>query len=340
MGFFKQLVTLDLGEIAIENIFINDFMPMANGTFVKVYLIGYKYATDGIDITNNTISKHLNIPLEDVINAWEFWKKKGIIKIHSKNENKFDFDVEFFSLRQLYIDNNFSTKTKQVSEETKYTRNTDVLLEMQDNDSIRKMFRSLNEIVRRELQPPEKIKILNLIERYNMDPKVIVQAFNYSVEKKNNKNINYISAIIRNWYDEGIVTYKDLENYFNKNTDRYKFYSKIYKTIGYNKPFATPGDVELINKWIDTYKLENDFIIKILTEASKKTSNFNMNYADSIITTAYEKNITSIDELFKNNPKKQNSKTNKNNKNAFHTFQSNKKEYTNEELERKLGIKE
>jgi len=338
MGFFKQIVNLDLGEIAIENIFINDFMPSANGTFVKVYLIGYKYATDGIDVTNRTISKHLNISLEDVINAWDFWKKKGIIKIHSKNDDKFDFDVEFFSLRQLYIDNNFSTKTKPVSDEVKYTRNTDVLLEMQDNNEIRKMFRELNEIVRRELQPPEKIKILNLIERYNMDHKVIVQAFHYSVEKKKNKNINYISAIIRNWYDEGIVTYKDLENHFSKNTDRHKFYSRIYKTIGYNKPFATSGDMELIDKWIDNYKLDNEFIIKVITEATKKTSNFNMNYADSIITTAFEKNIRSVSELFNN--QKQTKKTNKNNKNAFHAFQTSKKEYTNDELEKKLGIKE
>jgi DnaD/phage-associated family protein len=342
MGFFKQIVNLDLGEIAIENIFINDFMPAANGTFVKVYLLGYKYATDGTEVTNNTISKHLNIPLSDVINAWSFWKKKGIIKIHNTDENKLNFDVEFCSLRQLYIENNFSTKSKPVSEEIKYTRNTDVLLEMQKNDDIRKMFRELNEIIHRELQPNEKLKVLNLIERYNMDILVIIQAFHYSVEKKNNKNINYISAIIRNWYDDGIVTYKDLEDHFNKNSDRYKFYNSIYKTLGYNKLLVSAGDKELIDKWLDNYKLENDFILKIVTESTKKTSNINMNFVDKIVTTAYEKNINTIDELITNNnkEKKEKQKNYKKKKNAFHTFQKSKKEYTNDELEKILGIKE
>ncbi len=32
----------DLGYTIIENIFINDFMPSADGAFVKVYLMGLK----------------------------------------------------------------------------------------------------------------------------------------------------------------------------------------------------------------------------------------------------------------------------------------------------------
>lgn len=340
MGFFKQIVNLDLGEIAIENIFINDFMPSANGTFVKVYLIGYKYATDSIEVSNNTIAKHLNIPLSDVINAWKFWEKKGIIKIHKKGDNPSDFDVEFFSLRQLYIENNFSTKNKPVSEEIKYTRNRDVLIEMQKNNDIRVMFRDLNEIVHRELQPNEKLKILNIIERYNMDLKVITQAFKYSVEKKNNKNINYISAILRNWYDDGIVTFKDLENHFSKNSKRYNFYKKIYKTLGYSRSLVSAGDKELIDKWLDIYKIKKDFIILIIKEASKKTSNINMNYIDKYMKTVYENNIDSIEDL--NSNKKQNKDNQKKSKrkNAFHNFQTSGKKYTNDELEKKLGIKD
>ena len=80
----KQTANIDLGDTSIENIFINDFMPMANGTYVKVYLLGYKYATDkdsSIHLNHKTISRHLNLPLSDILNAWDFWERKGIIKI-------------------------------------------------------------------------------------------------------------------------------------------------------------------------------------------------------------------------------------------------------------------
>ncbi len=88
MNFTMETTDMDLGgDTPIENIFINDFMPMANGTYVKVYLLGYKYAYDkdiNIEVNNNTIAKHLNIPLIDVLNAWDFWEGKGIIQKNSQ----------------------------------------------------------------------------------------------------------------------------------------------------------------------------------------------------------------------------------------------------------------
>lgn len=83
MSFHLETTDMDLGDTPIENIFINDYMPMANGTYVKVYLLGYKYAFDRdskIEVNNETIAKHLNIPLEDVLRAWDFWQEKGIIQ--------------------------------------------------------------------------------------------------------------------------------------------------------------------------------------------------------------------------------------------------------------------
>jgi len=83
MSFILETTDIDLGNTPIENIFINDFMPMANGTYVKVYLLGYKYAYDRdgkISVDNDTIAKNLNMPLSEVLEAWDFWENKGIIE--------------------------------------------------------------------------------------------------------------------------------------------------------------------------------------------------------------------------------------------------------------------
>ncbi|MGM0379885.1 MAG: DnaD domain protein [Bacillota bacterium] len=339
MSFYKTQQSLDLGEVPIESIFINDFMPTANGTYVKVYLLGYKFANDLTDVDNVSLAKHLNISLEDVINAWEFWENKNIIKIHNRESQSDNFDVEFLSLRQLYIDNNYSNKvSSSKADKNKYTRNVDVLLEMEKQDAVREMFKTLSDTIRRELQPNEKLKVLNVIERYNMDLKVIIQAFKFSVEKKNKKNLNYILAIIRNWYDEGIVTFKDLENHFLKNNKRYNIYKKIYRSLGYSKSLVSSGDKELIDTWIDKYNLEIDFILEIIKFASKKTSNINMNYINHFIKKAYKENYTEISDFTKN--KEKSSKNNKNNKNKFHNFQKNENNYTKEELDKILGIRE
>lgn len=335
MGFFKEIEKVDLGHVPVENIFINDFMPTANGTFVKVYLLGFKFANDSMDVSNKTIAKHLNIPLQDVIDAWNFWEEKNVIKIHpkEKGEDSSDFDIEFVSLRQLFISHNFSENKTQSKPKDKYIRNVDVLTEMQKNEDIRKMFYELQDIFRRELQPPEKLKVLNWIERYNLDLKVVIQAFKFSVEKKKKKNLNYIGAILRNWHDEGIITFKDLEDHFNKNTELYRFYKRVYKTLGYSNSLISAGDKEIMNKWVKQYKLDQDLIIETLIEASKKTSNINMNYMDVFITKIYEENLDDPKAINKQSKsKKKNTSSNK-----FHNFDAGESDYTDEELDKVFG---
>ena len=67
-----------------------------------------------------------------------------------------------------------------------------------------------------------------------------------------------------------------------------------------------------------------------------------MNFVDKIVTTAYENGFTDISELNKKNKENKEKYTTKKAKknNAFHNFQTSTKQYTNDELEKKLGIKE
>lgn len=105
MNFILQELQIDLGDTPIENIFITDYMPLADGTYVKVYLLGYKFAKDiQNNFNNETIAKDLKIPLIDVLNAWDYWEKEGIVKRHFE-EDEYNYIVEFVNLKQLYIDN-------------------------------------------------------------------------------------------------------------------------------------------------------------------------------------------------------------------------------------------
>ena len=215
MGFHLQEEKIDFGTTSIENIFINDFMPMANGTFVKVYLLGYKMARDAKlseKSDHRSISKHLNIPLEDVLSAWDFWEKKKIIIKHPKKDDlsaSKDFDIEFLSLRQLYLDNNFAPKNTE-SETSKPSPGD--LIDAIKNAENRDMFYSVDQIMRRQLNPNERTEVLSWVFEFNLSPELIVKAFLYSVEQKNVKNVNYVGAVLRGWYDQGILTPEEAED--------------------------------------------------------------------------------------------------------------------------------
>lgn len=342
MSFTLEVTDMDLGDTPIENIFINDYMPMANGTYVKVYLLGFKYAHDrdeNIEVTNMTIAKHLNIPLEDVLGAWDFWEEKGIIK--KIDETQVNYKVKFLNLKQLYIKNNLSVLNKSDAQPKTYRYNAQDLIEANQIPTINAMFNNIDNIMRRQTVPTEKLQILGWMYDYNMNPDVIEKAFYYGVERKGIKNIKYIEGIIRNWYDKGVTNNEALLEHFKSNDERFYQYQRVMKSIGLVNKNITEGDMKIIDKWLDEYKYSMDLILKGC-DTSSKTSNPTVSYIDGTISSWYKKGIRKIEdiEIMDKPPEKKETKTDRNpirknisNKTRFHNFEQRSNKYSADQLE-------
>ncbi|KAB3530203.1 DnaD domain protein [Alkaliphilus pronyensis] len=340
MAFIKSTSSIDLGDTPIENIFIDVFMPMSNGTFVKVYLLAYKYACDpqkSMEISNKTIAKHLNIPLSDVLLAWDYWESKQVIKKHlSTNQEETDYTVEFVNLKELYINNNFKhiLDTKDNSSYEDFTLTTKELVEANQIPQIKEMFIDINKLTNRSLVPNEKKQILEWFYNFNVDPPLIVKAFSYCKHKKNIKNIKYVGAVIRNWYDLGINNVEDLQDYLLKQGERYGIYDRVYKALGFLSREPAEADMKIIDRWVDEFQYSIEMILKAC-ESSSKTANPNINYINSILTDWYNKGIKKIEDiavLDKKSPRSSSSNNNKV-KTKFHLSESRFDEYSAEELE-------
>lgn len=350
MSFFIETTDIDLGDTAIENIFLNDFMPMADGTYVKVYLMGFKYAKDNdrkLTINNEVIARHLNIPLTDVLNAWDFWLGKGIIKKHEKeNEDSFDYRVEFLNLKQLYIKNNYTPINPSSSEHVKntvYSSTPEDLIEANKSQSINEMFSSIDYIVRRVLVPNEKRKILDWIYNYNMGTDVIVKAFFYSVEKRGKRSLSYIEGIIRNWYDMGITNMESLQEHFKTQDEQFYRYGRVMKALGFGYRHPSEGEMAVIDNWFGAWNFTMDVVLKAC-ESSKNTSNPNVNYINSILNSWHSKGIKTLEDIETKDvkpstsayTKSSNSNYTKSSKvnTKFHNFEQRTSKYTPDELEK------
>jgi len=292
-------------------------------------------------VDNNTIAKHLDIPLTDVLNAWDFWEKKGIIeKIYVNEDNKFDYKVKFLNLKQLYIKNNYRMLNQEGISSNPYTASVEDLVDANQIPAINQMFNNIDYIMRRPLVPNEKKKILEWLYNYNMNPDIIEKAFFYGIEKKGKRNLNYIGGIIRNWYDQGITNIEAYQEYLKRNDEKYYRYERVMKYLGYVNRFPTESQKKIIDKWFEEYKFTMEMVLKGC-ENSKKTSNPSISYIDGILTSWYEKGIKSVDEIEeKDKPPERKEKnignnisTNRPVPNKFHNFQQRTKKYTAEELE-------
>ncbi len=346
MSFTLETTDMDLGDTPIENIFINDFMPMANGTYVKVYLLGYKYAHDRdekIEVNNQIIAKHLEIPLEDVLRAWDFWESKGIIKkIAVNEEDKYNYKVKFLNLKQLYIKNNlslFNNKEETIKKPKSITPQD--LIDANQIPAINKMFNRIDDIMRRQTQTTEKQKILSWIQDYNMNPDVIEKAFSYGVERKGVRNVNYIEGIIRNWYDSGLTNMETVIEHFRTQDEKFYRYQKVMRALGFDNRTISQGEMKVIDKWFEEYKFSLEMVLKGC-ESSSKTANPSVNYIDGVLKSWNEKNIKTLEDIEeKDKPKekkeykvaKPSQVKNVPLKTRFHNFEQRTDKYTSEELE-------
>lgn len=354
MSFFVETTGVDLGFTPIENIFLNDFMPMADGTHVKVYLLGFKLAKDNdpsLKITNSLLSRHLNIPLSDVLKAWDFWESKGIIAKHSKDDSENpveDYDIEFKSLVQLYVMNNYQTfmpKKPTVSpkpENALYKSTVDDLVAVSQNPHISNMFKKVDHIIRRQLTPNERLKVLDWFNNYNVDPDIIVQAFYLAVEKKGKKNINYVDGIIRNWYDLGITNSKDLEDHMKSKDEKYYRYQKVKQSIGAINSLPTENEKRIMDRWFDEWDFSLELVLKAC-EKSSSTTNPSINYIDGVLSSWHKKGIRTVEDAIaetKSVKTYQNTTfTSGAKKTKFHNFEQRSSKYSNDDLRKMLREK-
>ena len=264
-------------DTSVENIFINEYMVSAPGEFVKVYMFAHMYSCLETDITNEDIAKHLGIDHEDVLKAWTYWERMGVVrKIRNNPDDKFDYDIEFISLKeQLYGE---KTKAKSITVES----NVNSLM---SDKEIQNMFTQIEKIAGKVISGTEMMEILSLINDFNAAPEVIVYGYSYCVQKKK-KNIKYITAVIKKWAEEGLTDVIAVEKHLSENDKKHHLYKRVFQALGFARN-ATEEEKRIIDTWFETMGFSLD---KVLTACSKTSgiSSPNINYVNKILINWYE----------------------------------------------------
>ncbi len=288
MNFTKEKIDFYLMDTQIENMFINEYMPLADGNYVKVYVFARMYADQSDAMSNETIAKHLNLEVEDVLKAWNYWERQGVIKKHIKSEsNQFDYVVEFISLKQLFSAGNNKPSSPTDQQKKKKYSAKDVEVAMRNND-VKQMFNEIQSISGRPFEGNEMFEILEWLDAYKMKPDLVAQAYSYCINKKNKNSFKYIASIVRSWHDSQIQTLEDLEQHVEKTDIQNSKYKRILKALGLNFRYPTEEERRIMDTWFDEWNFDLDAIL----EACKKTSgisNPNINYINSVLKNWKEK---------------------------------------------------
>lgn len=322
MNFVIENSDIDFGSTQIDNIFIEDYMPTANGSYVKVYLYAYKNMVSGnpdFQLNNEKLAKNLRLTLQDVEDAWDYWEREGVVeKILKVDET---YDIVFKNLKLLLMKSQRAVKERPKEQ---------VLVDLMGSNSIRNMFTNIDYFMRRPTTPTEKMEIISWISDYNMSPEMIEMAFEFSTEKRKVVSVNYVRAIVISWYDKKLSSVEEIEKELSSVDEKYVRKNSVLRKMGMQYRTVSEPEINLINSWYDKYKFSEE----VIDEAISRTASISrpsINYVNSILLKWKELGIESLSDIDKKDikPKKN---VGSSTKNRFHNFTGQSESYTEDEL--------
>jgi DnaD/phage-associated family protein len=295
----------------IPNTFIDQFMPSANGAYVKVYLYLLRcFSGNCPDITISSIADHLDDTEKDIIRALAYWEKLNLLQLKRNAQKEItaihlipinhtpatpmspvDSDSE---LDEIAV--SIHTETKPASRQS---YSAEKIAQFTNNDEIQWAMHIVEIYLDRPLKPMDLQLILYLYEELHFSAELIMYLYEYCVSK-GKKNASYIEAVALTWAEEGI----DTEEKAKEATATYnEHFNAVNKAFGLNR---APGQIErqYITKWVEVFGFSDDIIIEACNRTILRTQKPDFKYTDKILETWFKKNaktlsdITRLDEEF------------------------------------------
>ena len=221
------------GAITVENKFIVEYLPYADGDFVKVYLYGLSLAArkSDADDTIERLSRRLDLDRATVDAAIDYWSELGLM-------SRLGDDITYLSLR--------STRPK---------------IKKYDVDLYREFNRQAQlYISARQITPNEYNEYYALMEKLKIEWQAMVLIVKYCVDLKGDDvSSAYILGVARNLAQDGYRSYDEVENRLEEYGVYYNDLKQLLSIMGGKRPDHESFD--LYKKWLRSYKFDRDTIV-------------------------------------------------------------------------------
>lgn len=214
---FKKSI-IQPGVTPIENMFLDNYLPIVDEISLKVYLFLYKrlFGSYKSELSIKCIAEELRFSEIQIMNALKYWKNNQLLD-YSLNEDGCVEKIEFVNNFALYAGGIYDDNVEEEKEKP-----------MIDN---REYFEKIEKITGLSLKPHEITKIVEHIEETTHGMDLVYRAYEYAKSEGKSMSVDYVIGILRAWKrDNNILTVEDL-NYFleNKDKNKIKRYSKKTK---------------------------------------------------------------------------------------------------------------
>lgn len=346
---------------SVSNIFISEYVPGANGEFVKVYL----YLLHLMSLRSNNISISLladtfNQTEADIMRALRYWDSLDVISLsfngpgnglsnivlrdikHTGQAANAMADPIAAESASVNSTSSYQTETMRAAkpdikqteviytaEPSKVSYSKEQLNGFLANDNFSMLLFVIEQYMGRPLSTKETNSIVYFYDGLKLSTDLIEYLFEYCVEH-NKKSINYIEKVALSWASKNIHTIAEAKEETSNHTD---YVYQIMKAFGLSNREPAQHEKAMIAKWADTYCFDTDMIIEACNRTIKAIHQPSFEYADTILANWKNSNVSSLEDVKKadaayaagNNIKPKQTASSKPANNRFNNFQQRDK---------------
>lgn len=294
MGQFEVYTPFPGDYTFVSNVFLDFYMPSANGEFLKIYLYLQRHAARTkalLDFTS--VADALNCTEADVQRALRYWEKAGVLELSTDSRGNLT-GIAFVPLKPAAPSAKTPPAAKTLSTASSSgSLSPDKMQELKSKDEVRQILFIAEQYLGKTLSPTDMETLLYLYDEVHLCADLMEYLLEYCVSK-GSTSMAYIKKVGLAWAEQGITTVnqaKEETNLYNRN------YFTILRAFGIKNRNPLDKEIQYMNLWLNQY----GFTLEIISEACSRTvlatGKASFSYADSILESWFKKGVHHLSDI-------------------------------------------
>lgn len=307
----------------LSNRFIDNFMPRANGEFVKVYIYLLRVVSAAPSSFNlEDMADRLLCTDRDISRALKYWEAEKLISLtytadqqlsgitllepddagqlesSVSSEGAFSGGTASAFASAVGTDSVSAASGSATSAQTNANATSrltpDRVKELKQNEEVSQLLYITEQYLCKTLTPTEIQKILYFYDELKMSADLIEYLVEYCVSR-GRKSIRYIETVALAWFSDGVTTVemaREASSRFSRD------YYTILKAMGISGRNPVENEISYIDTWRKTYGFDLELIQEACSRTVLTTGQPSFQYADKILSGWKKKNVHTLEDIW------------------------------------------
>ncbi len=245
--------------------FIDNYMPEANGEYVKVYLLLLRcQASPDRELTISGIADILDDTEKDVIRALKYWKKQGLL----------DYEITEGPGSGVSLSGPAASSPENVAR-------------FRNRKELKELLFVAEQYLGKTLSVTDMKTITYFYDELGMSTDLIEYLIEYCVEN-GHKSMHYIQKVALSWTDRKIRTPEEAKQ-------SAAIYSKtcygVLKAFGISGRSPAASELACIQRWSGEYGFSNELILEACNRTMNSIHQPSFDYVESILKSWLERGV-------------------------------------------------